>query len=397
MMDMAFRSNLKVLGDYPLAALLTQIQYWTTPDQEGQSKLRVKRDGLFWIAKTREEWMEECTLSLDQYRRAISLLKKHDLVEVKMMKFRGITMSHLRAKVAPKEMCPLLTKKLEETKNPHSTEVKSPTGSWGNPPHPSEGFSPSLYIHITTTNDYYKSLPTGVTLSANANWTFKTEKTEREKKEEEKKEEEKKEEGKKEEEKKEGKFIEQVVKEETGNFFPNDQEGETMDAAETLAKFAENKKKIKEEGKVKQPLPILWKSKVAEYTGFFHQSLTHKEVAQLKRLGKLLGEQVEPVIAHTIENWKTFGSYAKSQAGLQTYPKSPHIGFFLAHHAAAWELYLEFQSIGKNKEKQSQSLEPVFKAKPVPTLPKEIPYIPSDEEFAKDMAKYYAIGTSPKE
>lgn len=82
-------------GDWPAASLLSQIVWWFTPKKEGGSKLRVKRDGLMWIAKTRNEWMVECGLTRNQYDRVISMLKRKKMIEVRVMKFAGIAMNHI--------------------------------------------------------------------------------------------------------------------------------------------------------------------------------------------------------------------------------------------------------------------------------------------------------------
>ena len=49
-----------------------------------------------WIAKTREQWMEETGLTLKQYKRAIGVLKKKGLIQIKIKRFKGVAMSHLR-------------------------------------------------------------------------------------------------------------------------------------------------------------------------------------------------------------------------------------------------------------------------------------------------------------
>lgn len=86
----------KIGGDLVVGSLLSQVMYWHAPTKQGKSKLRVQRDGQWWIAKTREEWMAECGLTLKQYKRAVSVLKEKGLVEVKVMKFGGVAMGHLR-------------------------------------------------------------------------------------------------------------------------------------------------------------------------------------------------------------------------------------------------------------------------------------------------------------
>lgn len=77
--------------------LLSQIVYWHLPSKEtGKSKMRVEKEGEFWIAKGREDWHEEIRISAKQYDRAIKILEKKDLVVVKTFKFDGNPMKHVR-------------------------------------------------------------------------------------------------------------------------------------------------------------------------------------------------------------------------------------------------------------------------------------------------------------
>ena len=77
--------------------LLSQIVYWHLPSKEtGKSKLRVEKEGEYWIAKGREDWYDEIRITAKQYDRAIKILEKKDLVIVKTFKFGLSTMKHVR-------------------------------------------------------------------------------------------------------------------------------------------------------------------------------------------------------------------------------------------------------------------------------------------------------------
>jgi hypothetical protein len=87
-----------LVGKTP-GTLLSQIMFWYAPSKPGvkfPNKLRVYRAGQWWIAKTRAQWMEETGLTLDQYKHAKKTLVDRGFIEVKMMKFTGVTQSHLR-------------------------------------------------------------------------------------------------------------------------------------------------------------------------------------------------------------------------------------------------------------------------------------------------------------
>ncbi len=82
--------------DLEAGILLSQLVYWFTPNAEGKSKLRVKHDGYFWVAKKQEEWYSEICLTPKRYRRAIKVLVDNNLVEKKIYKFNAVPMTHFR-------------------------------------------------------------------------------------------------------------------------------------------------------------------------------------------------------------------------------------------------------------------------------------------------------------
>ncbi len=85
-----------IAGDLVSGVLLSQIVYWHLPNREGKSKLRVQHKGIFWIAKKREAWWDECRITPKQFDRASSVLAKKGLIEVKTFKFNGAPMKHVR-------------------------------------------------------------------------------------------------------------------------------------------------------------------------------------------------------------------------------------------------------------------------------------------------------------
>lgn len=68
-------------GDKIAGILLSQIVYWHLPNRDtGNSKLRVKQDGHYWIVKGREEWYAETRITPKEYDRAVKILKLKQLV-----------------------------------------------------------------------------------------------------------------------------------------------------------------------------------------------------------------------------------------------------------------------------------------------------------------------------
>ena len=76
--------GMKVAGDIVAWALLSRIIEVSA------------QPNVYWIAKTRVQWMAETGLTLKQYNRCIRVLEKKNLIIVKIMKHEGLTMTHVR-------------------------------------------------------------------------------------------------------------------------------------------------------------------------------------------------------------------------------------------------------------------------------------------------------------
>lgn len=84
-----------IAGDVNAGLLLDRIAFWFAPNQEGQSKLRVKHKGKTWLAKGRTDWYAECRLSPRQVDRALALLREAKLIETDLIPFNGKATTHI--------------------------------------------------------------------------------------------------------------------------------------------------------------------------------------------------------------------------------------------------------------------------------------------------------------
>ena len=57
------RVYIDMAGDVIAGLMLSQIIYWHLPSSEGKTRLRIVRDGYFWLAKSHTEWWDECRLT----------------------------------------------------------------------------------------------------------------------------------------------------------------------------------------------------------------------------------------------------------------------------------------------------------------------------------------------
>ena len=84
-------------GDLVAGLLLSQIVYWYLPSKEdGQSKLRVYKDGHYWIAKARKDWWDEIRISPKQVDRALDILEGKGIIVTALYKFNNAPTKHIR-------------------------------------------------------------------------------------------------------------------------------------------------------------------------------------------------------------------------------------------------------------------------------------------------------------
>lgn len=93
------KTYIDIAQDFMSGVLLSQIVYWYLPNKEGKSKLRVKKDGHFWIAKKREEWYNEIRFSEANYKTAIKKLESINIVVKERFKFDGAPTTHIRLNI----------------------------------------------------------------------------------------------------------------------------------------------------------------------------------------------------------------------------------------------------------------------------------------------------------
>lgn len=78
------------------AVMLSQIVYWHTPNKKRESRLKVFRDGFYWLAKRYEDWHEECRIDTATARKCIDRLIKRGLLIKKIYHFEDKPTVHIR-------------------------------------------------------------------------------------------------------------------------------------------------------------------------------------------------------------------------------------------------------------------------------------------------------------
>jgi hypothetical protein len=84
-------------GDHSAAAILDEILFWTLPKKKtGKTSLRVRKEGILWLAVSRSEWWERKRLTERQADRGIDKLEELGLIEKSIHRFNGHAQMHLR-------------------------------------------------------------------------------------------------------------------------------------------------------------------------------------------------------------------------------------------------------------------------------------------------------------
>ena len=85
-----------ITGDLVAGTVLSQIVYWHgNSKSDGKPRLRISREGKLWLAKGRTEWWDEVRVTAHQADRVLNLLKKMNLIETKVFRFRGNPTLHI--------------------------------------------------------------------------------------------------------------------------------------------------------------------------------------------------------------------------------------------------------------------------------------------------------------
>lgn len=83
-------------GSLSAGVLLSQIMYWWGPAKNGETKLRVVKDGQLWLAKSRQEWQDETGLTFKRLKNAKQKLIALGVIEERPFRFSGMVIGHIK-------------------------------------------------------------------------------------------------------------------------------------------------------------------------------------------------------------------------------------------------------------------------------------------------------------
>lgn len=187
-----------ITGDLIAGTLLSQIMYWFA---DGKNRVSIYKDGHYWIAKRREDWMSEIRITQKQYDCAIKKLtgeiepteeekkkkwnkgkrreKKYDmdnrLVEVKTYHFYGVPTTHIRP------ITENINRKIDEWKKSLEEEIRSKNNNACSPNLPNGNLvnSPNSNLEINETENSYNTYNNINISTENTNIDYSTETTDK--------------------------------------------------------------------------------------------------------------------------------------------------------------------------------------------------------------------------
>jgi len=295
----------EVLGDVVATLLMSQIHYWYSPAKNGASKLRVYREGKWWIAKAVSDWGRECGLSDMQVRRGLKLLQQVGLVEIDTFMLGRNPVTHLRFLAiqgrGPINDVPDLSLILVKSGGPFVTG-NTPLVTDNNPlvtcnTYPVTG-NESITVDYTETT---QKLLQGVSDATEV----------------------------------------QSLTYEPGEVMavPLSTKGKAHDSSKTILANLKGVTKVADDYQVSPAgLYLLWVNTVPE----FHENVgcqkkwTLKQSANMKRLIELWGPDVtREILAYVVEKWIAYTKYCETNAGAFKTPLQPTVEFLFRYGAEA--------------------------------------------------------------
>lgn len=346
----------QITGSWPAASLLTRLQYW-------QPRTKIRRNGHMWVVMPRSRWMEETGCSLDEYKRALTLLKRLGFVATERHRNGKNVTTFLRL-VEGVNWC-----------------TSAPTGWSTN--------APSIY------NTTYSKYNGGIIIELNSvGFATQAENPKY----------------------KDRLGVRFNIKKQTGLFSPEREKKEPPKAPQPAIKTPlkpKTPKKVTGAGftvdqalaamKAKKAavaplcpdkphdMSMLWKQIMSEEydTGFITH--TTKQLGMLKHfIGKCPKGQASAVMVWALNNWIEFVKVVEQEAAAFKTPSSPKIEFLLQHAWIAVKLSLQG---GEPAPKVIQTVQPQKAAKPVQTIAQTAP--DKGNEQPQSLDELLAIISSP--
>lgn len=300
-------------GSLPAAVLLYRICYW-------HPHAKIERGGRKWIAKSREEWMQETGLSRHQYNEAIVRLKTVSMISVEQHFFGRRSITHIA-----------LSASGEAIRHPGNLTPGCPVlRTPGCPP------ERTAQDHKGDTD---KEIQQGISYGDA------------------------------------GASGEKEQKGDTGNVKSHEAgKAKDMVTVKDVLLGAGKKAAAPKEPNSVAALQHTWRTVVSEVYGSYVPPFTMKQVGQLKHFLKACPEGKATAVMETaVRDWAGFVGHVKSQAGINQVPAAPSVDFLVKHVGHA----VDFST---PKQAQPEAVKPKATQSVQLTAPQEEPKKPSIDE-----------------
>jgi len=306
------KAYLRHFSNPSAAIVLSQINYWYKPDKLGRPKLRVVKDGVYWLAKSSGDFADECALTVRKVDVAIQVLKDAGLIEVEVHRFNGVPTRHIRVLEAEGKAMLVTDAAVRPALN-------------------------NVHVVSETTRKVFQNYLEGEYITESTAETT-TETTLAEPK---------------------INIQEQVQKQTEGKELTvvwSAKERKPLPKStckELEAGFKANKAKpaVLSKETISGQVYEVWRYEVPKHTSAkFITPFTGKQCGQAKMLVGKLGGKWETVLRYTLQNWIDFTQYVQSKAGVKLLPQQPNMDFMLKYAAEAMNKYMlsctpKFQSV----------------------------------------------------
>lgn len=281
----------ELTDSFTQGSLLSQIAYWYLPSKTGASKLKVEKFGEQWIAKPREEWMEECNLTPKQYRNALVALQDYNLIVTRQALFGQLNITHIFLNidnlvewVGPTGVVPKGL--LGWAQKAHLSGTKWATS--GGPK------GPTLMNKSITTDTTQSTTQSDLTVVPSPAKKFST-----------------------------GVGQKQI---------PNSEKNvkaQDVVSQHKAGKLVDGKK-----------AKFIWLQAMAEIMGHTQQPLTGKQVGQLRQI-MMASEGNTDFLRWVLDHWASFGQEVMANHAVHKYPAIPDLGFLLVYKNDALGMWLQ--------------------------------------------------------
>lgn len=291
---------LTMFNNASTAIVLAQINYWYKLSRSGKPKLKVVKEGMYWLAKTSAELSAEAGLTVQKVDGAIKQLSQMGIIEVVVCRFNNLPTRHIRVKAALGKA--FMQDDIQVVNMlQHVTNIPQQVGNM--PQHEPLTESTTEITSETTLAEPKMNIQKQVQNQTEGNrsvdmtWAPKIRLP-----------------------------LPKATCKDIEQGFKAIKAKPAQITKETTAGWVYE----------------VWRYEIPKHTSIkFVTPFTGKQCGQAKMLVGKLGEKWEIVLRYTLQDWIGFAKYVQLKAGVKYLPQAPNMDFMLKYAAEAMNKYLQ--------------------------------------------------------